>query len=323
MDRTRVFLTGASGCIGQYIAEALIEQTDCELFLFVRDPAKLTVDIAHRDGIRVIQGDLNEIGQQADLLKTTNCAILAAAAWGGAATTHDINVSRTLQLVNLLDREVCDRVIYFSTASLLDREENVLREAAHFGTDYIRTKYDALKQLRRSPIADRLTVLFPTLVWGGDADKHQRLSHLNTGLPDVLKWVWLLRFLKIDGSFHNIHARDIAQVVTHLLAQVEYEPQSLVLGGKAYSANDAIAELCRYCGQPVGFRIALKSWLLELAIKLFDIKLASWDRFCMDYRHFTYRNAIDPSRFGMVPYCATLSDILQTSGVPAGKEWEG
>jgi nucleoside-diphosphate-sugar epimerase len=313
--RTRVFLTGASGCVGQYIAEALIEQTDCELFLFLRDPAKLTIDTRQRDGVHIIQGNLNDIGQQADLLKTMHCAILTAAAWGGATETHDINVSRTLQLVNLLDRDTCDRVIYFSTASLLDRDENVLREAAHFGTDYIRTKYDALQQLRRSPIADRLTVLFPTLVWGGDESK--RRSHLNSGLPDLLKWSWLLRFIKLDGSFHNIHAQDIAQVVTHLVMQpgTEYEPQSWVLGGKAYSVNEAIAEVCDYCGQPIGLRIELKSWLLEAVIKLFRIKLASWDRFCLDYRHFVYTKAINPASLGMVPYYATLSDILQASGM--------
>ena len=317
MDRTRIFLTGASGCVGQYIAEALIEQTDCELFLFLRDPSKLTIDTTGRDGVHVIQGDLNEIGKQADLLKTIHCAILTAAAWGGTTVTHDVNVSRTLQLVNLLDRDICDRVIYFSTASLLDRDENVLREAAHFGTDYIRTKYDALKQLRRSPIADRLTVLFPTLVWGGDDQQHQRRSHLNIGLPEILKWSWLLRLIKLDGSFHNIHAQDIAQVVTHLVTRSpgEYEPKSWVLGGKAYSVNEAIAELCRYCGESIGWRVELKSWLLEAVIKLFKIQLASWDRFCLDYRHFVYKNAIDPSSLGMVPYCVTLSDILQASGI--------
>jgi len=315
MDRTRIFLTGASGCVGQYIAEALIEQTDCELFLFLRDPAKLTIDTTRRKGIHVIQGDLNDIGQQAARLRTIHCAILTAAAWGGATVTHNINVSRTLQLVNLLDRTICDRVIYFSTASLLDRDENVLHEAAHFGTDYIRTKYDALSQLRRSPIADRLTVLFPTLVWGGDDQHHQRRSHLNLGLADLLQWSWLLRFIKLEGSFHNIHAQDIAQVVTHLVTQTDYEPQSWVLGGKPYSVNEAIIELCRYCGQSVGLRLELKSWLLEVVIKLGKIKLASWDRFCLDYRHFTYRKAIDPSSLGMVPYCATLSDILQVSGV--------
>ncbi|MGD1901105.1 MAG: NAD-dependent epimerase/dehydratase family protein [Geitlerinemataceae cyanobacterium] len=309
-------MTGASGCIGQYIAEALIEQTDCELFLFLRDPAKLAIDPDRRDGVHIIVGDLNDIGQHADLLTTMHCAILTAAAWGGAATTHDINVSRTLQLVNLLDPAVCDRVIYFSTASLLDRGGEILREAAHFGTDYIRTKYDALSQIRRSPLADRLTVLFPTLVWGGDDRKRQ--SHLNAGLPEIFKWSWLLRFIKLDGSFHNIHARDIAQVVTHLVTQPdrEYAPQSWVLGGKPYSVNDALAEICRYCGQSVGFRVELRSWLLEAVIKIFNIQLASWDRFCLDYRHFVYDGAIDPAKLGMVPFCASLSDIFEVSSVP-------
>ncbi|MFM7577798.1 MAG: NAD(P)-dependent oxidoreductase, partial [Microcystaceae cyanobacterium] len=35
----RLFITGISGCIGHYLADLLIEQTDYELFLLVRNPA--------------------------------------------------------------------------------------------------------------------------------------------------------------------------------------------------------------------------------------------------------------------------------------------
>ena len=37
----RIFITGASGCIGHYLVETLIENTDHELFLMMRNPAKL------------------------------------------------------------------------------------------------------------------------------------------------------------------------------------------------------------------------------------------------------------------------------------------
>jgi len=317
MGSQRVFLTGASGCIGQYIAEALMTQTDCELYLLVRDPKRLTIDPQSRAGVHVIVGDLQEIAQHAELLKTINCAILTAAAWGGGTTPHDINVSKTLQLVQLLNPAVCDRIIYFSTASLLDQNGQILREAAHFGTDYIRSKYDALKQLQRLEIADRLTVLFPTLVWGGD--QHKRQSHLTAGLSDVLKWAWLLRFIKLEGSFHNIHAQDIAQVVTYLVEQPSLEPRQWVLGGKAYQVNEAIAELCQYVGQPVSWRVNLSPWLIELLIKVFKIQLASWDRFCLEHRYFTYPQPIDPAALNMMPYCQTLSDILSVSGLASSR----
>ncbi|XTZ12966.1 MAG: SDR family oxidoreductase, partial [cyanobacterium endosymbiont of Rhopalodia inflata] len=47
----RIFLTGASGCIGHYMTEALIQETAHELFLLVRNPEKLQVDYKARPNI--------------------------------------------------------------------------------------------------------------------------------------------------------------------------------------------------------------------------------------------------------------------------------
>jgi nucleoside-diphosphate-sugar epimerase len=35
-----ILITGASGCVGQYIANWLIENSNSELYLWVRDPKK-------------------------------------------------------------------------------------------------------------------------------------------------------------------------------------------------------------------------------------------------------------------------------------------
>ena len=44
MNQKRIFITGASGCIGHYITTALIHHTNHELYLFVRNPEKLQID---------------------------------------------------------------------------------------------------------------------------------------------------------------------------------------------------------------------------------------------------------------------------------------
>ncbi|MFN9179242.1 MAG: NAD-dependent epimerase/dehydratase family protein, partial [Dolichospermum sp.] len=44
MTKKRILVTGASGCIGHYISEALIQNTNHELYLLVRNPNKLQVD---------------------------------------------------------------------------------------------------------------------------------------------------------------------------------------------------------------------------------------------------------------------------------------
>lgn len=106
-------MTGASGCIGHYIADLLIQQTPHDLFFFVRDPQKLKFDYNARPGVTLIQGDMQDIERVERLLKTIDCAILTATAWGGAEETYDTNVTKTIRLMNLLDPLVCEQVLYF------------------------------------------------------------------------------------------------------------------------------------------------------------------------------------------------------------------
>ncbi|MFB2836512.1 NAD-dependent epimerase/dehydratase family protein [Floridanema evergladense] len=314
-DCLRILLTGASGCIGHYIAETLINETEHELFLLVRDPRKLRIDCNSRPGINVVQGDMKYISRLAKMLKTIDCAILTAAAWGGQQEALDVNVFKTMQLLNYLDPKVCQQVIYFSTASILDRHNHLLKEARELGTEYIRSKYEGLSRISKLPIADRLTTLFPTLVLGGD-EKHP-YSHISSGLPGLKKWINYIRFFKTEGSFHFIHAKDIAQVVYYLLKNPPSRDQKnwLVLGNQPTTVNQAVEEACEYLQKPIIFRVNLSPWLADILIWLFRIQMAAWDRFCLEYRHFTYTNPINPATFGLPVYCPTIKDLLKTSGI--------
>jgi nucleoside-diphosphate-sugar epimerase len=319
----RILVTGASGCVGHYISETLIQNTDHELFLFVRNPAKLQVDITARPGIHVITADMMEIEQQAELLKTINVAVLTAAGWGGQEA-FDINFTKTHALFDLLDPKVCEQVIYFSTQSVLDRDNQLLPEAGKIGTDYIMSKHQCLDKLTKeakapdgaNSIASKITTVFPTLVLGGDENKPY--SFLSADLPSVTKYVGLLQFFTADTSFHFIHAKDIAEVVRHLIAHPEIADKfdrRLVLGNKLVSGDDGIKEICGYFGKKSPFRIPLSNTIANFFIKIFNIQMAEWDRFCLDYRHFSYTNPVSPATFGLPTYAPTITDIFHTRGL--------
>lgn len=323
MTPKRILVTGASGCIGHYITDALIEQTDHELYLLVRNPNKLQVDTKSRPGITVLQGDMGKIEQFADLLKTIDTAVLTATVWGGD-DIFDINVTKTIELINLLDPEVCQQVIYFSTESILDRHNQLLKEAGEIGTDYIRSKYECFQKLANSEInqgvapraiASKITKIFPTLVLGGD--KTKPYSHLSAGIPEIAKLINIIRFFKADGSFHFIHGKDVAQVVSYVIDNPPLDNQSrqLVLGQKRITADEAVEEACEYLNKKIYFRIPLSLGLANILIPLFRIQMAAWDRFCLTYRHFSHENPINPERLGLPNYCATFSDVLRVHGV--------
>jgi nucleoside-diphosphate-sugar epimerase len=323
----RILITGASGCVGHYISETLIQNTDHELFLFLRTPAKLKLDITVRPGIHVIVSDMQEIEQQADLLKTIDVAVLTAAGWGEQAA-FDINYTKTHVLLDLLDPAVCQQVIYFSTQSVLDRHDQLLPEAGKIGTDYIMSKYQSLDKLTQdlnapdagTKIASKVTTVFPTLVLGGDETKPY--SFLSADLPNVAKYVGLLQWFSVDGSFHFIHGKDIAEVVRHLIAHPEIADKfdrRLVLGNKLVTADDGIAEICGYFGKKSLIRIPLSAAIANVFIKLFKIQMAEWDRFCLNYRHFASDNPVNPATFGLPGYAPTITDIFRTRGIPTRK----
>lgn len=315
MTSQRIFITGASGCIGHYLVETLIHTTDHELFLLMRNPAKLQVDCTVRDGIHILKGDLHDIEQFSDVLATIDTAILTATAWGDPTETYEINVNKTLALMNMLDSEHCQQVIYFSTASILNRENQPLPEAQELGTDYVRTKYICHERLQELAIAPKITTVFPTLVFGGDSQKPY--SHLSGGLDEVLKWMKLIRFFRVDGSFHFVHAQDIADVITHLVNEPPQPGASreLVLGSASVHVNQAIRDICRYLRIPILLQIPLFLQLANVIIVVFRIQMEEWDRFCLTYRHFSYQHPVSPATFGRTPYCATVDELMKVSGV--------
>ncbi|MGB3532026.1 MAG: NAD(P)-dependent oxidoreductase [Microcoleaceae cyanobacterium] len=310
----RILITGASGCIGHYITERLIQNTNHELFLIVRNIDKLGFDIHARPGIYVLQADLREIDQFTELFKTINIAILAATSWGGKPEVYQVNVDSTLKILQSLDLNTCEQVLYFSTASVLGQDNQLLKEAGEIGTDYIKSKYHCLYQiLQIAADLPPLRILYPTLVFGGD--KNKPVSHLSSGIAEVTKWISLIRWFKAEGSFHFIHGADIAKVVEILISKPinSERVEHLVLGNKPIKLNEAIQEVCGFYKKRIYFRFNLSPWLINFFIVLFRVQMADWDRFCLDYRHFTYQNIINPERLNQSGSYPTLTDILKSS----------
>ncbi len=311
----RILVTGASGCVGHYVSETLINNTDHELFLLMRNPAKFQLDPQVRPGVTIVAIDMMQIGEQAELLKTVEVAILTAAGWGGQ-DAFNVNYTKTHELLGLLNPAVCQQVIYFATESILDRQNRLLPEAGQIGTDYIKSKHQCFSSLSQLPIADRITTVFPTLVLGGD--EHKPYSFLSADLPNVTKYAGLLRWIKAEGSFHFIHGQDIAAVVQHLVEHPEVADQydrKVVMGNKLVVVEEGIKEICAYLGKPVVFQVPLSIALINLVIKVFRIQMAEWDYFCLQNRHFEHSPIVSPATFGLPVHAATLSAVLRTRGI--------
>ena len=323
---TRILITGASGCVGQYTAETLLRRSDAHLLLLLRDPAKLTAIPADHPRVTLLVGDLRDLGPHAEAIASVHRVIHTATAWGDPERAEQVNVVAVKKLLSLLDPERLEQVIYFSTASILNRNLALLPEAMAYGTEYIQTKARCLAELEGHPLAERIVAVFPTLVFGGKVgpgDPHPT-SYLTAGVAEAIPWLWLAKWLRTDASFHFIHAADIATVCTHLATtphQANPEPgqgqvRRLVLGQAPITENQAVATLVRWRrGWMPRLGIDLRGWLIDGLVKLLRIEINDWDRFSIRQRHFVHEPVSPPERFGLTSYAPTLEAVLETAGV--------
>ena len=324
---SRILITGASGCVGQHIAQLLYRETDAQLLLWLRDPNKLKAVPLNDPRIELLVGDLREVAPHGTAIASANRIIHTATAWGDPERAHQVNVVAVKEMLAATDPAVLEQVIYFSTASILDRHLQLLPEATEFGTEYIQTKALCLQQLETHPLAERIVAVFPTLVFGGRVDGQgpYPTSYLTAGLAEATRWLWLARFLRADASFHFIHAADIARVCAHLAThphQPNPEPgqgpvRRLVLGQAPVTVNGTVSALCRWrhtWRPPIG--LDLRGWLIEGLIKLLRIEVNAWDRFSIRQRHFVHSPVSPPERFGMVSHAPTLEAVFADAGLP-------
>ncbi len=323
----RILITGASGCVGQHIAEQLLRETNAQLLLWLRDPAKLTAVPADHPRITLLVGDLRDPEPHRAQIASATRIIHTATAWGDPERAQQVNVVAVKQMLAAVDPAVLEQVVYFSTASILNRDLQLLPEAMAYGTEYIQTKAQCLQQLEQHPLAERIVAVFPTLVFGGRVDRSGPFptSYLTEGLQEGARWLWLAKWLRADASFHFIHAADIARVCVHLATNPHHpnpDPgqgavRRLVLGQPAVTVNDTVKRLCRWRRSwlpPVG--VDLQGWLIEGLIKLLRIEVNAWDRFSIRQRHFLHEPISPPERFGLVSHAPTLEAVFEDAGLP-------
>ncbi len=322
----KILITGASGCVGQYTSAWLLKNSQDDLLLWLRDPEKLTAIPKKHPRIKLIVGDLRDPEKHSFELQAVTRVIHTATAWGDPKRAYEVNVLAIKKLLDHLNKDLLEQIIYFSTASILNKNLEPLPEAISYGTEYIQTKAECLNQLEKHPLAEKIIAVFPTLVFGGSVYENSIFptSYLTKGLLEACNWLWLARWLRIDASFHFIHAADIAFICGYL-ATNNHEPNNqpgqgavrrIVLGQPAISINQAVKILCRWRGVKRTLGLPLWGWLIKALIKILPIQISSWDRFSIKQRHFVHEPITNPESFGAPSHASTLEAILKSSNLP-------
>ena len=289
----------------------------------VRDKSKLPLSVQANKRVKLLISDIRESQKYKKEISQVNYLIHTATAWGDPIRAYEVNIKAFEELLKMLDMKKLDKIIYFSTASILDTKTELMRESLIYGTEYIKTKYECYERLIKSSFADKTFVVFPTLVFGGNLGKKSKypLSYLTSGLREIGRWLWLARFLKIDSKFHFIHATDIAQVCGFLIKNHK-EAQYLgfrkfVLGQQFISIDDAIKILLKRNKMKRYFSIPLTKKILKILLRILPIQTTPWDSFSIKKYDFNHVPITNPETFKLKSHAKSLNDILRLSKLPS------
>ncbi len=323
MTNKTTLITGATGCVGQYITNYLLKESNYKLFLLVRDASKLNNKLFNNPRVKILTSDLRECNKHAEDIAKVNFLIHTATAWGDPKRAYEVNVFAVEKLLDLLNPDCIEKVLYFSTASILDENLELISETSIYGTEYIQTKAICFKQISNHNLSKRIIAIFPTLVLGGTLDKNNNLpiSYLTSGLLEALRWLWIARFFSLDSKFHFIHAEDISKVCFHLLEheQQESKPNQIkkhVLGQDLITIDEAINTLLKWTNSKRFFSIPLSNWLIQILIKILPIEITPWDSYSIKKRHFNHNEISNPETFGIKSYAKDFNEILKVSKLP-------
>ena len=301
----KLFLTGATGSIGHYILDQALAMANMEVHILVREPKNLLRNPGDYPNLVIHQGSLENIEALADIIKEMTHVIHIATAWNNDQHAIYINKEKTHVLFDLLDSNICQKIVYFSTASIMGPGNKITDAAYKHGTGYIKSKYVAYKSLPESKLYDKTVTVFPTMVFGG-SEKHPA-SHITEGLKPNLGYAKYIRFFDVDASFHFLHGYDIAQVA--LYALFNDTDKDLVLGQPLIQGNDVLNAIYKRAGIKKWFTIPIRPWFVLILCKLFRIELAPWDHHCITHAHMAYKT-VNPETYGLTSKFKTISDIL-------------
>jgi len=321
LGNKNLLITGANGCVGQYLIDWFLKNSNYQLFLLVRNRNKLPVLFRNNKRINLLTCDIRDCRKYKKELSEINYLIHTATAWGDPKRAYEVNVVAFEELLGFLKKNRLEKIIYFSTASILNEKTELMGESLIYGTEYIQTKYQCYENLRKSSYAKKTTVIFPTLVFGGTLNTNSRypVSYLTAGLKEVKNWLWLARFFKIDAKFHFIHAKDIAQICGFLINnsnKKDYSFRKYVLGQKFITIDQALLILLNQYGMKRFFALKLSKGIIKFLLKVLPIQTTNWDKFSINKYHFNHKPIANPEKFGLKSYAKSLEDVLKLAKLP-------
>jgi dihydroflavonol-4-reductase len=259
----KVFVTGATGCLGRQLIDVLLAH-DCEVTALVR-----TFDRARRlpESVRTVAGDVSRRGSLKAGMRGAE-VVFHAAAWTRVGVRprdyplmRRINLQGTREVLELAADLGGPRVVFTSTLEIYGDTAGQVLDEAHLPADpllpsqYARSKRRALLEVVQ-PLQARglpVVVVCPGALYGpGEASLRGRLwqRYAQRRLPIMIGG---------ESAYCWTHAADAAE--GHWLAATQGRVgETYLLAGPALSQREFFAAAERVTGRPAPWLWLPASW---------------------------------------------------------------
>lgn len=230
-----IFITGASGLVGSYIARKLIQEGhQVRALKRASTSLKLIADVAAK--IEWVEGDLLDTQPLLAHLQGVEVVVHAAAMVSFSSSEQEemwkVNVEGTANLVNAcLLTPSFKKFVHISSIAALGRtkkntsiNEELKWESSDENTYYALTKYQAeLEVWRGSEEGLSVIVVNPSIVLGG--------GDWTNGSTALFKYIHDQKPFYPRGNLNYVDVRDIANAISQLLIQNIHNQRFILNGG--------------------------------------------------------------------------------------------
>ncbi|MDA3882493.1 MAG: NAD-dependent epimerase/dehydratase family protein [Bacteroidales bacterium] len=237
----KVFVTGGSGFVGQYLITQLIKN-DYEVIALARSVK--TCEVIQLLGARPVMGDLSNNAAIIEGLQGCHSVFHLAATVDFSLTEKELrplNVDATINILKLAQQQGIKNFVYLGAASVIMNGKPIYNADENFVSDkltdgYSLTKLEAEKIVLAANNENFRTIsLRPSLIWGKDE------PHI---LPTIISAIQNNQLQFINGGKHKFVTCHVLNVC-HALLLAEKTSK----GGEAYFITD---------GKPLVFK-----WFVE------------------------------------------------------------
>ncbi|MBE9069087.1 NAD-dependent epimerase/dehydratase family protein [Leptolyngbya cf. ectocarpi LEGE 11479] len=271
----KAFVTGSTGLLGSNLTRLLLDQ-GFEVIALTRELTKASKLLGEHPSLKVIQGDLQEVGDFAHYLKGCDVLFHTASYFRESFDYGNhweqlkaINVDATIHLLEAAEKAGISKVIYTSSAcgcvgiirGGAPSNESTPFQEFNYKNPYFKSKLmaeEAISNFLKSHDLPVVLILPAGMLGPNDA------------APTELGR-FILNFLKGNaplvpsGGFPIVDARDVAMAMLSAVYSGQPNERYLVTGGY-YSVSEIMHNLSEVSGQPIPSkklpRFAVRLWAL-------------------------------------------------------------